>query len=164
MPRPVEFTMPALRQPVNPFFEIPKKFFGTKARHRALPAGMDTIRKSFVPERAFRVKYFFQFFSHFYFQLFQVLMHMLKIFFKSSMILASYVFLFVLNCNTRVHVRACKRKTCYVPQNGTETALESLKGLFPYHDISFPFSWLTRPFLRHFGAYVLFRKGTKKAP
>lgn len=93
--RSVEFTMPALGWPVNSFFQDSEKIF-SEPRQGIKPCqlGMDTIRKSFVPEKAFRVKHFFKFFSHFYLQLFQVLMHIPKIFFKSLTIPASYVFFF----------------------------------------------------------------------
>ena len=89
-------------------------------------------------------------------------MHMPRIFFKSSMIPASYAFPVVLICNTRVYACAgMYGKTCHMPQNGTETALESLKGLFPYRDIPFPFSWLISPILSHFGACGAFHRQQK---
>lgn len=157
--RSVEFTVPALRWPVNSFFQDSEKIF-SEPRQGIKPCqlGMDTIRKSFVPETARHVKQFFKFFSHFYLQSFQVLMHMPRIFFKSSMILASYVSFFVLNCNARAYMCGHVWENVLLPQNGTEIALESLKGLFPYHGLAFPVSWLIRPFLRHFGAYGAFRR------
>lgn len=122
--RSVEFTLPALRQPVNSFLQTfrKKKIFGTKAGHSALPAwdGCHPVRKSFLPEMPLHVKRFFKFFSHFYFQLFQVLTHMPRIFFKSSMILASYVFFFVLNCNTRAYMCGLARENVLLPQNEPE--------------------------------------------
>lgn len=110
--RSVKLTVPALRQPVKSFFQDSEKFFRNFAGHRARSRqdGCHPVRKSFVPEKPSHVKQSFKFFSHFYFQLFQVLMHMPRIFFKSSRILASYVSLFVLNCNARAHVCGHVRK------------------------------------------------------
>lgn len=54
------------------FCRLSEKFFRNQSRACALPAwdGYHPVRKSFVPEIPFRVKYFFRIFSHFYLQLF----------------------------------------------------------------------------------------------
>lgn len=87
-----------------------------------MPALMEraSSRKPRMLESWHNVNNFSEKFLHFYFQLFQVLMHMPKIFFKSSMILASYAFPVVLICNacTRMRVRACREnKLCALKSN-----------------------------------------------
>lgn len=97
----------------SPFFRIPKKFFRTLPGMVPGPGKVDTTsRKIVLTDSRVEVKRFFQIFSHFYLQLFQVLMHISRIFFQSSMIPASYAFPVVLNCNACAYMCGLVRETC----------------------------------------------------
>lgn len=90
------------------FCRLSEKFFGTLARHDALPA-WDGYHPSASPLwqiLAGMASPFFKLFQIFIFNYFRYLQSLLK----SSMILASYISFFVLNCNTCMCVCAGMRR------------------------------------------------------